>query len=242
MDTRNPRGLTDALPASWAGIGFLMERDRVDGKGGEEVGHWNSLNSLSKINSGSCYFESVFGAVLPGSRCGGRRRRPTCCMLDLIASSRRALLDQNITAFKSSQLGGAAISEVGYNARARARTLPQLAYDSLYISRLLAYESVRVLTVKRTNRQTTQLVLNASDAESDFGSDNGLSKGDVAHLLVRAGLQVTLPIWRQRRVALDKDGRRALSQRKNNGVAFDSRLSCAYSVPSLTRGTNLSGT
>ncbi|GBP39610.1 hypothetical protein EVAR_26693_1 [Eumeta japonica] len=38
MDTRHPRGISGALLASWEGIGFLMEGDRVDGRGREVNG------------------------------------------------------------------------------------------------------------------------------------------------------------------------------------------------------------
>ncbi|GBP80311.1 hypothetical protein EVAR_47811_1 [Eumeta japonica] len=31
MDTRNPKGITSALPVSWEGIRYLMKGDRVDG-------------------------------------------------------------------------------------------------------------------------------------------------------------------------------------------------------------------
>ncbi|GBP51096.1 hypothetical protein EVAR_31820_1 [Eumeta japonica] len=30
MDTRNPRAVSHALPASWEGMGYLMDGDRAD--------------------------------------------------------------------------------------------------------------------------------------------------------------------------------------------------------------------
>ncbi|GBP56219.1 hypothetical protein EVAR_41406_1 [Eumeta japonica] len=43
IGTRNFRGVTAALSASWEGIGYLMEEERVDGEGrGRGMGHRNS--------------------------------------------------------------------------------------------------------------------------------------------------------------------------------------------------------
>ncbi|GBP79786.1 hypothetical protein EVAR_99309_1 [Eumeta japonica] len=48
MNTRNSKGVISALPASWEGIGYLMQGDRVDERGKGGVGHRNSL-SLDEI-------------------------------------------------------------------------------------------------------------------------------------------------------------------------------------------------
>ncbi|GBP70506.1 hypothetical protein EVAR_61421_1 [Eumeta japonica] len=39
--TRKPRRVTTDLPASWEGIGYLMEKNRDDGRG-RGIGHRNS--------------------------------------------------------------------------------------------------------------------------------------------------------------------------------------------------------
>ncbi|GBP38962.1 hypothetical protein EVAR_95581_1 [Eumeta japonica] len=44
MDTNNPKGVNDA---SWEGIGYLMKRGWIDGRGRRRFGHRNS-NSLDE--------------------------------------------------------------------------------------------------------------------------------------------------------------------------------------------------
>ncbi|GBP54823.1 hypothetical protein EVAR_87896_1 [Eumeta japonica] len=62
METRNPRGSsrnTSTLLGSWETIEYLIVGDRIDRRGNGGVSHRNS-NSLDEMNSGICYFSSVF--------------------------------------------------------------------------------------------------------------------------------------------------------------------------------------
>ncbi|GBP93580.1 hypothetical protein EVAR_68663_1 [Eumeta japonica] len=61
MDTRNPRGVANLFPATWNGIGYIMEEDRVDGRGRKGMSHRNShsLDERESLKSLHCLGSSA---------------------------------------------------------------------------------------------------------------------------------------------------------------------------------------
>ncbi|GBP77045.1 hypothetical protein EVAR_45953_1 [Eumeta japonica] len=72
-DTRNPRGVTRALPATWDGLGHLMKGDWLEGRGRRQSGppqlllagrHSNFLKLISKRYTRSKLVNCANGPLL----------------------------------------------------------------------------------------------------------------------------------------------------------------------------------